>query len=138
MKIREIEFRGLRTDGGGWIYGYYVYDECYGQHFIERNEPTGGDGYNEPKTDLSRHNVFPETVGQYIGVNDYEGTKIFEGDLITCETLQNLVVEFKDGQYWIGDTTYVHLLHHGQTLQVVGNVVDALKFTNSFCDNEFI
>ena len=75
--MREILFRGKRLDNGEWVAGYYW--------ALTRADKT----VHVIRTDnLTEANVIvdPETVGQYIGINDFNGKKIFEGDIIRyCE-----------------------------------------------------
>lgn len=76
--MREILFRGKRTDNGEWVEGYYLHvSEGEGtyeveQHFI-KTENNGRFGLC--------YEVIPETVGQYTNVTTND-KKIFDGDIL--------------------------------------------------------
>ena len=54
----------------------------YGSLFIDKNGQPKIKWYCEKHGSAMTSNVDPETVGQYIGLTDMTGKKIFEGDII--------------------------------------------------------
>ena len=96
--MREILFRGKRTDTGEWVYGFYRKythfnrlsgDELYTKHFI-------GVLSNKVLFDeiFEQIEVTPESVGQYTCLADKEGNKIFEGDIVKFQKETHLIKYF--------------------------------------------
>ena len=83
--MREILFRGKRLDNGEWVEGFIVTSR-------ENTYPNGfemitvdGINYDELDSyipDFISYAVDPSTVGQYTGLKDKNGKKVFEGDII--------------------------------------------------------
>lgn len=74
MSYREILFRGKRIDNDEWAYGFYVHrPDISGSHFIVAVNSLGT---------LLWFEVGSETVGQFTGLTDMNGRKIFEGDIV--------------------------------------------------------
>ena len=144
--MREIMFRGqTRRRGeqvnmagdklpGRWVYGGVL--QGTGDYSIIY----GGENLD----DIEKHVVYTDTVGQYTGLTDKNGAKIYEGDIVEiCMPLtgvrpivQRSEVYFDHGCYcvlWGGsDRFYNHSRIDGfipqTTFEVIGNIYDNPEF----------
>lgn len=83
MEKREILFRGWNQKNKKWLYGYYLVNR--GEHFIAPDE------FVNPLDTYKDYVVDAGTVGQYTGVKDANGVKIFEGDIIVDEAYPYII-----------------------------------------------
>jgi len=122
--MREIEFRG-KASNGEWVCGGYVQKEnaiC-------------------PTTASVKIYVDPNTVGQYTGLRDIGGVKIFEGDIALYDGKKHEVL-FDDGSFFLNPSKkagcfLVLLGNLGQEeVSVIGNIHDnpeLLEAQNDVC-----
>ena len=127
--MREILFRGKRADNGEWVYGSLI---------TERNMFDGNlmtmhiQDIEEPYDD---NLIDDETVGQFTGLTDKNGTKIFEGDIIRDADGDVMIVKWlTEGATFVLEPKPYVSVHFYSTLpseiEVIGNIHDNFELLN--------
>ena len=126
--MRDILFRGKDDESGKFIYGYYGLERDMRKKIPFILKPSIA--WEEDGILFSSF-VIPETVGQFTGLADKNGTKIFEGDIVrrTCININfDYIVKYNIdlGEFeleFIKDGGSLAMFH-GIDGEVIGNIYD--------------
>ena len=134
--MREILFRGKRPNTGEWVYGDLLHDGFDYDTAVWEQE-------SKLVTEVDK-----STIGQYTGLKDKNGKRIFEGDMLKPfdDEIDKMVAEFHHGAFMLclyGDRGYRSesgewecdgsnygviecepLSSYGDDIEVIGNIHD--------------
>lgn len=120
--MREIIFRAKAIEGGGWVYGDYEYNPA--------KDITRIHSYNEDGTYKGQIVVDKDTVGQFVGLCDMHGNKIFEGDVVQCgDFVYSVVYSYSFASFGLRRKQDMYMHYFGEAMradecEVIGNIYD--------------
>lgn len=146
--MREILFRGKRIDNGEFVCGYVGVFKGTTQIYVPftEEEEKENEGHIFSVIGGLWHTVHHETIGQFTGLTDSNGKRIFEGDFVRMKYAVNGrkrafikgVVKYEKGAFFVhfsshgrktegllwGFTSSFHTEDEGLFCEIIGNIHD--------------